>query len=75
MELWELFAVGFLAAIISLLLLKFVTRNTRRRQERSWEEAILVITNGKEKGRAFKIKSMSNGMIELEELEDSNVDS
>ena len=72
MEIWELFIVGFFSVLIFAFLLRFVTRSTRRqrRDHGPWIGYTLTFTHGPEAGMSYRVKSVLDGFVVLEELEE-----
>lgn len=72
MEIWELFVVGFFSVLIFAFLLRFLTRSTRRQHVGSgpWIGYTMTFTHGPEAGKAYRVKSVQDGFVVLEELED-----
>ena len=72
MELWELFAVGFISVLIFAFLIRFVTRNTRKPWKGGpWIGYTMTFTHGPETGKSYLVKSVQDGFVELEELNES----
>ena len=72
MELWELFIVGFFAILIFSFLLRFVTRTTRRRRDAGpWIGYTMKFTHGPEAGKSYRVKSVQDGFVVLDELEEA----
>ena len=71
MELWELFIVGFFSVLIFAFLLRFVTRSTRRqrRDPGPWIGYTLTFEHGPEAGKKYRVKSVMDGFVVLEDLE------
>ena len=67
----EFFIIGFFSLLILAFVLRFVTRTTRRRSDIGpWIGYTMNFSHGPEAGKSYLVKSVQDGFVVLEELND-----